>query len=262
VASTAQRRGQAGRMNLWRLEWLRLIRTPRAITLMAVFIFFGLVEPVLTRYQSQILAHVGNGVRIVAPPATPAQGMNGYISEITGIGLIVVVVIAAGALSFDARHGLSIFLRTRVTNTWQLVMPRYTVSAAAAAAAYLLGTLAAWYETDLLIGSLPAGAVFAGYLCAAVYLAFAVAVTALAASVVRSTLASTGIALAILLVIQVAGTFRAIHDWLPSTLVSAPVDLLSGAHQLTHYLPAFAVAVAVSAGALAITVRRLAVREI
>jgi ABC-2 type transport system permease protein len=262
MASAAQRSRPAGRMNLWRLEWLRLIRTPRVITLLAVFIFFGLVEPVLTRYQSQILAHVGNGVRIVAPPATPAQGMNGYIGEITGIGLIVVVVIAAGAFSFDARHGLATFLRTRVSSTWQLVMPRYTVSAAAATVAYLLGTLAAWYETDLLIGPLPAGAVFAGYLCAAVYLAFAVAVTALAASLVRSTLASTGIALVILLVIPITGTFQAIHDWLPSTLVSAPVDLLDGAHQLPHFLPAFAVAVAVSAGALAIAVRRLGSREI
>jgi ABC-2 type transport system permease protein len=253
---------QAGRMNLWRLEWLRLIRTPRALTLLAVFIFFGLVEPVITKYQSKLLAHVGNGVRIVIPPPTPAEGMSGYIGEITGIGLIVVVVIAAGAFSFDARHGLAVFLRTRVSGSWQLVMPRYTASVAAAAVAYLLGTLAAWYETDLLIGSLPAGAVLAGYLCAAMYLAFAVAVTALAASVVRSTLASTGIALAVLLVIPIVGTFRGIHDWLPSTLVSAPVDLLAGAHQFTHYLPAFAVAVAVSAAALAIAVRRLGAREI
>ncbi len=262
MASPAQRPPPTGRMNLWRLEWLRLIRTPRALTLLAVFIFFGLVEPVLVRYQSQLLAHVGNGIRIVVPPATPAEGMKGYVSEITGIGLIVVVVIAAGALSLDARHGLAIFLRTRVTGTWQLVMPRYTVSAAAATAAYLVGTLAAWYETSLLIGSLPAGAVFAGYLCAAVYLAFAVAVTALATSVVRSTLASTGVALAILLVIPVAGTFQAIHDWLPSTLVSAPVELLNGTHRLVHYLPALTVAVAVSAAALAITVRRLGSREV
>lgn len=262
MARTAPRSVPAHRMNLWRLEWLRLTRTPRALTLLAVFIFFGLVEPVLTKYQSQLLARVGNGVRIVAPPATPAQGMSGYIGEITGIGLIVVVVIAAGAFSFDARHGLATFLRTRTASTWQLVMPRYTVSAGAGAVAYLLGTLAAWYETDLLIGSLPAGAVFAGYLCATTYLAFAVAVTAMAASVVRSTLASTGIALAILLVIPITGTFRAIHDWLPSTLVSAPVDLLDGAHELAHYLAAFAVAVAVSAAALVIAVRRLGSREI
>ena len=43
-------------MSLWRLEWLRLVRTPRALALGAVFIVLGLLEPVATRYQSQIFA--------------------------------------------------------------------------------------------------------------------------------------------------------------------------------------------------------------
>jgi ABC-2 type transport system permease protein len=84
------------------------------------------------------------------------------VSELGGIGLIVVVVIAAGAFTFDAHHGLATFLRTRVASMWQLVLPRFAVNAAAAAIAYLLGTLAAWYETDLLIGSFPAARVLAG----------------------------------------------------------------------------------------------------
>ena len=84
-------------MNLWRLEWLGLKRTPRALTMAAVFVFFGLLEPILTRYQSQLFRHVGNGVRISFPPATPAAGVSGCLGELAGTGLIVVVVIAAGA---------------------------------------------------------------------------------------------------------------------------------------------------------------------
>src|SRR5437667_6013902 len=103
------------RMNLWRLEWLRLWRTPRALALAAVFVFFGLFEPVLTRYQSQIFRHVGNGVRISFPPPAPAQGVSGYVGELSGTGLIMVVVVAAGAFSFDSRKGLATFLRTRIT---------------------------------------------------------------------------------------------------------------------------------------------------
>jgi ABC-2 type transport system permease protein len=253
---------RAGRMSLWRLEWLRLTRTPRALTLAAVFVFFGLLEPALTRYQSQILGHVGNGVRISFPPATAAQGVRSYASELSGIGLIVVVVIAASAFSFDARHGLATFLRTRVGSMWQLVTPRFAVWAAAAAIAYLVGTLAAWYETDLLIGAPAAGAMLAGIGCGAVYLAFAVAVTALAASSVRNTLATAGIALAVLLLLPIAGTAHAVEPWLPTTLATAPGDLLTRAHPLSHYLPTFAVAVVAGAAALAVAVLRLRAREI
>jgi ABC-2 type transport system permease protein len=261
MASMTARTARFG-MNLWRLEWLRLRRTPRALTLAAVFVFFGLLEPVLTRYQSQIFQHVGNGVRISFPPATPAQGVSGYISELGGTGLIVVVVVAAGAFTFDSRHGLATFLRTRVTSVWQLVAPRFAVNAAAAALAFVLGACAAWYETALLIGAPPAGGMLAGMLCGSVYLAYAVAVTAFAAALVRGTLAAVGIALAVLFVLPVAGVYHPVGSWLPSALANAPVDLVSGTHHLPHYLPAFAVTVAVTAGALAAAVLRLRAREI
>ena len=51
-------------------------------------------------------------------------------------------------------------------------------------------------------------------------------------------------------------------DWLPNALTSAPAALLSGTHHLPHYLPAFAVTVAVGGAALAGAVLRLRVREI
>ena len=249
-------------MNLWRLEWLRLTRTPRAIAVCAVFLFIGLIEPVATRYENDLIGHLSHGTRISVPPPTPADGLNSYVAEITLVGLIVIVTLAAGAFSFDTRHGLSTFLRTRVTSTWQLVVPRFAVSAAAAAAAYLLGTLAAWYETRVLIGSLPAGAVFAGLLCGAVYFAFAVAVTAFAASLVRSVIGTVATALAILVVLPIASTFHAIAAWLPSALVNAPADLVNGTEHLSHFVPSLAVSLAAGAAALLIAVRRLGAREI
>lgn len=252
-------------MNLWRLEWLRMTRTPRALALGAVFIAFGLLEPVATKYQNQLLGHVGRGVRIYLPPPVPSSALSAYIGEASLIGLIVVVAIAAGAFSFDAHPGLATFLRTRVTSTRRLVLPRFAVGAAAAAIAYLLGTLAAWFETDLLIGPLPAAWMLAGIGCGALYLAFAVALVALAASIARGTLATVGITLAALLLLPVAGTWHVIDNWLPSALVNDPVTLVggtSGAHHLPHYLPALGVTLAASAAALALAVFRLRAREI
>jgi len=249
-------------MNLWRLEWLRLVRTPRAISLGAVFLAIGMIEPLVTKYESRLFAHVGNGVRIIAPAPTAAGGLNSYVSEAMLVGLILVVVLAAGALTFDASQGRAIFLRTRVASTWQLIAPRVAVTAAAAAVAYLLGTLAAWYEATLLLGTLPATRVLAGAACGAVYLAFAVTVTAFAASFARSTIATAGIAFVILLALPVVGTVHVLARWLPSALVSAPADVVSGAHQLGYFWPALVTAATAAAAGLAIAVRRLNAREI
>ena len=252
----------APQMSLWRLEWLRLIRTPRAISLFAIFAATGLIEPVLTRYESTLVRRLSNGARLSLPPPTAADGLNSYVSEATLVGLIVVVILAAGAFSFDGKPGLAIFLRTRVTSMWQLITPRFTAYALAAAVAYLVGTLAAWYETRLLLGSLPVAGLLEGVLCAAVYLMFAVAVTALAASLARSTIAAAGIAFVILLTLPVLGAIRAIQNWLPSALTNAPVDLVDGAHGLAHFGPAMGIAVGISALALAAAVARLGAREI
>lgn len=251
------------RMSLWRLEWLRLTRTPRAIALAIVYVLIGLVEPVATKYENQLIGnHVGNGVRVYLPPPTPADAVNGYVSEATLIGLILVVALAAGALGFDSRQGLATFLRTRSTGTRQLVAPRFTVIAAAAATAYLLGSLAAWYETNLLIGPLPAGGVFAGILCGTLYLVFAVSITALAASLVRSTVTITGTTLVILLALPLLGTIHPIDPYLPSALVNAPVQLVNGTSTLAHFLPVVGITAAAGAGALTLAVARLRAREI
>jgi ABC-2 type transport system permease protein len=255
-------RARRAPMGLWRLEWLRLVRTPRALALGLVFVFIGLFEPVVTRYENDLLGHVGGGVRVTMPLPTPADGVNSYVTEVTLVGLILVVAFAAGALSFDTRRGLATFLRTRVSSMWQLVTPRFAVNAGAAVVAYVLGTLAAWYETAVLIGAPPAGAMLAGMLCGVVYFVLAVAVAAFAAAWVRSTIGAVGVALGILLLLPIAGVLRPIANWLPSALVNAPVDLVNGTAHLTHFVPALAVSLAGAAVALLASARLLSRREI
>ena len=177
-------------MNLWRLEWLRLTRTRRFIALVAVFLFFGLTGPVTVRYLSSILGRVGTqGVKIELPPPVPADGIAQFINNASQIGLVVVVLITASALSFDARREMAIFLRTRVDSVAQIVVPALAVSAAAAVASFALGLAGAWYETAVLIGALPVAKMLIGVAYAALFLIFAVClVAAVAITVVASAL--------------------------------------------------------------------------
>jgi ABC-2 type transport system permease protein len=248
-------------MNPWRLEWLRLTRTPRAIALAGVYLFFGLLGPVTAKYLQDIVNRVQSGVQVIVAQPAPKDGIANYISQAGQTGLVIVVVIAASAFTFDARRGLSTFLRTRASSMWQLIAPRFAASAAAAVAAYTLGTLAAWYETALLLGQPPAGAMLAGLLCGSVYLVFAVSVATAAASVARGTLAAVGVTVAVLLGLPLLGLAGPLHPWLPSTLLTAPVALLTHAN-LGDYLPALATAAAGSALLLALATSRLARREV
>ena len=85
-------------MSLWRLEWLRLVRTRRLVALLSVYAFFGLVGPLSARYLAEIIRAVGtNGVQVQFPTPTPADGIAQFVSNASQIGLLVVVLIAASA---------------------------------------------------------------------------------------------------------------------------------------------------------------------
>ncbi|WP_327002203.1 hypothetical protein OHA72_44855 [Dactylosporangium sp. NBC_01737] len=239
-------------MSLWHLEWLRLTRTRRLVALLGVYVFFGLTGPLTARYLSEILGSLNtDGVRVELPDPTPADGIAQFAGNASQIGVLVVVLIAASALAFDARREMAVFLRTRITGVRAVIIPAYAVTTGAAVAALLLGTLAAWYETGVLLGPLPVARMLAGIGFGAVFLAFAVAAVALAAAaVVRGVLAAGGVTLAVLLAMAILGGIGGLGRWLPTTLAGAPAGLVDGTAP-GFYLPATAVTVAGTAAALA-----------
>ena len=247
-------------MSLWRLEWLRLVRTHRLLALGAVYVFFGIVGPFTARYLGEIVDRFGGEVEVVFPDPVPPDGIAQYVSNVSQVGILVAVAVAAGALTLDALPEMSIFLRTRVRSAAGILMPRVAVTVGAVSGAYLLGAATAWYETQVLLGSLSVGGMLAGIGYAVVYLAFAVALVAAVGSRLRSVVGTVGISIVVLLVLPVIGIAESIGRWLPSHLVGAQIDLVRDA-SIADYAGAALVTVAATAALLTLAVRGTAARE-
>lgn len=248
-------------MNLWRLEWLRLFRTKRWIALVGVYVFFGLLGPLSARYMGEIVERFGGGVQVTFPPPVAADGMIQYVSNVSQIGLLVAVVVAAGALAFDAKPEMGVFLRTRVSQVWDILVPRLVVSFLAIGGSFVLGALAAWYETVVLIGSLPVGGTLAGIGYGLLYLALVVAIVVVVASRAKNVLGAVMITILVLLAMPIIGIVETIGEWLPSHLVGALAGIPGGV-AIDAYLPAAAVTVALIGLSLWLAVRWSAAREL
>jgi ABC-2 type transport system permease protein len=241
-------------MNLWRLEWLRLVRTHRLLTLVGIYVFFGLTGPLTARYLSALLGRLGTeGVRVEFPDPVPADGVAQFVGNTSQIGLLVVVLVAASALSFDARREMAVFLRTRVRAVRDIVLPSYVVNAGAAAVALGTGSLAAWYETAVLLGPVPVTAMVTGIALGTVFLAFAVALTAAVASTVRGVAATAGVTLAGLLGLAILGGLTPLGRWLPTRLAGAMTELARGA-SAGDYAPATVTSLVATAAAVTVAV--------
>jgi ABC-2 type transport system permease protein len=251
-------------MTLWRLEVLRLVRTRRIVALLGVYIFFGLLGPLTARYLSEILDLAGGdlqGATIVLPDPVPADGMVQYVSNASQIGTLVAVVVAAGSLAFDAIPEMGVFLRTRVPGVATILAPRLVVVTAATVAAFVLGSLAAWYETWALIGALPAGPVLAGIGFGVVFLVFVVALVAAVAGWARSVLSTVLVSVVVLLVLPILGIADAVGRWVPTHLATALAQL-PGDAAAGDYIPAAIVTVIATVGLIWLAVIGAGRREL
>jgi ABC-2 type transport system permease protein len=248
-------------MSLWRLELLRMVRTHRWTILAGIYLFFGVLGPVGARYLNELVSTFAGDVTIIVPDPRPVDGIAQFLSNVTQLGVLAVVVVGASALAVDARSEIAAFLRTRVPRSHDLLLPRYTVVAATSMLALALGTGVAWALTLPLLGELAVGPMLLGTLLGALYLAFAVAVVAVAGAWLGGLLPTVLASLLVLLVLPVLGVVPQLQPWLPSHLVLAVVGLLEG-EAPSAFLRATVVTVVLTPALLVLAGRLLGRREL
>jgi ABC-2 type transport system permease protein len=215
-------------VSLWRVEWLRLTRTGRWIALAAVFVLFGLADPLLTHYLGQLLrGSTGDTyIHITVSKPLPSDGMSSYFSNITTLGTLVTVVVAGLAFTIRANPPLATLYLTHFPRRTALLTPRLVTIATATTIASLLGGAAAAYETALLIGAPAAGATVAGVVTSTAAMVFAVAITFLTASLLRGQVGAIAVALvAVFVVVPLTDLIPGVRHVGPNAFTSLPVTL-------------------------------------
>jgi ABC-2 type transport system permease protein len=215
-------------MTLWRLEILRLIRTHRWTIVVGVYVAFAVIGALTARYMGEIMTNFATDMVVEVPEPRPVDGVGQFLGNVTQIGLLAIVIVAAGSLAIDARTEVAAFLRVRVERARTLLWPRYTAVTMLAVFSLVLGTAITWVLTSMLIGRLPAAAMLLGTLYGAIYLLFAVAVVAAVAGTVRTTTPTVFLSLLALLLLPVLGLFPPVQPWLPSHLVGAVASMVEG----------------------------------
>jgi ABC-2 type transport system permease protein len=254
--------GSSGRpMSLLRLETLRMVRTHRWLLLVGVHVLFGVIGPLTARYIDVLMQQVGGEMTVITPDPRPIDGLVQFVSNVSQVGILAIVVVAAGALAFDSHPERAAFLRTRVPRAGQLLVPPYLVTTAATIGAYVTGTVVAVGLSVALLGPLPVGAIVVGTLLASIYLALAVAVVALVASFVRTQVGTVLAALGSLIALPMLAMVAVLRPWLPSELLTATLALAEGA-PASDLLRAALVAVLATIGALVLAASRLERREL
>jgi len=216
--------------------------------LSGAYVILGLGIPVLIYYLPSIVAHSdAGGLKLVVPRQTPVDALVAFGRNAGQLGTLAVIVVAAAGLALDARPALAAFYRSRTRSGSRLLLPRYVMTAAAAAVCFGLRILSTWYETSVLIGPLDPATLAAGFGIEIAWICFCVSVVALWVAVVRTVSAVVGLSLASLLALVFLAGFPGLSSWSPTVLASSVAEL-AGPHPASA--PWHALAVTLGATAL------------
>lgn len=138
---------------LFQKEWRENLRNYKLFWIPAVFILFGILEPVTNYFLPQILDSVGNlpdGAVIEIPPPEPAQILTAVLGQYQFVGMLVLVLAYMGTIAGERKSGTATLLYVRPLSFASYFFSKWLMAALIALMSVGFGLLAAYYYTFLL----------------------------------------------------------------------------------------------------------------
>jgi ABC-2 type transport system permease protein len=211
---------------LLKKELKEQFRTYKLLIVAAVFLLFGLGTPLLIKYTPQLIEMAGEDLVIQMPPPSAAMAIAEYTSTIGQVGVLVAVLVAMGAVARERSRGTAAMVLSKPVSMGAFLIAKLTAMSVTFIGALILGSVACYTYTVLLIESADISAFLALNLLIALFLIVCLAVTLFFSSIFRNQLAAGGIALAIIIMQALLTQIPVFGDYLPARMIVWGTDLV------------------------------------
>ena len=211
---------------LLKKELKEQLKTYKLLIVAAVFLLLGLGTPLLIKYTPQLIEMAGEDLVIEMPPPSAAMAIAEYTSTIGQIGVLVAVLVAMGAVARERSRGTAAIVLSKPVSMGAFLMAKLTAMSATFIGALILGSVACYTYTVLLIESADITTFLALNLLIALFLVVCLSVTLFFSSIFRNQLAAGGIALAIIIMQALLTQVPVFGDYLPARMIVWGTDLI------------------------------------
>ncbi|MFB6466431.1 ABC transporter permease [Cytobacillus sp. Hz8] len=159
-----------------------------------LFIFLGISDPLTNYYMEDILNSVGNlpeGFSVTLPDYAPIDILKASTGQFQSIGLIVLVITAAGMINRERQNGTATLIYVRPISFIALFMSKWTVASMLGMLSAILGYAGSMYYTSILYGSVNAIAFIQMVMSYCVWILFATAIALMFSAMFKTALATT-----------------------------------------------------------------------
>jgi ABC-2 type transport system permease protein len=240
-----------GFLVLLRKEIREQFKTNKVLIVAAVFLFFGLSEPILTKYLPEIIkaAPSTGGIIIQMPPPTSSDALVGYTSNMAQFGVLIAILVAMGAVAKEIETGTAAMVLSKPVGRMAFILAKLSAEGVTFGMAMLLGGLACWGYTLVLFGDAHAAAFLYQNLLLALFFALVLGVTLLFSSLMKNQLSAGGLSMALVIFLAAISGLPWVGPYLPGALINWGNRLVMGLPGASNW---GAVGVAVGLSALAV----------
>ncbi|MDR4890185.1 ABC transporter permease subunit [Fredinandcohnia sp. QZ13] len=178
-------------MVLFKKEWIEMTRNFKILWIPLVFILLGIMQPVTSYYLPEIIKAAGElpeGAVFEMPIPSPQEVIVQTFGQYTQIGILVLVLAFMGIVAAEKNSGVSDIILVKPVSFANYITAKWVSIVFMTVGSFLLGILASWYYTGVLIGDIGFGELIKGSLVYGTWLVFLVTVTLLLSSLFKSNL--------------------------------------------------------------------------
>ncbi|SEO68636.1 ABC transporter permease [Paenibacillus sp. OV219] len=185
---------------LYRKEQLELFRSYKLLWVPLVFILYGAMQPVMSYFLPDILAHAGNlppGAVISIPKPSASEVMAQTLGQFNTIGVLILSLSVMGIISAERTSGLTSMILVKPVSYFSFVTAKWAAMTLLVITAFAGGFGAALYYTTVLFHSVDWQYSLYAYLLFSLWLCLAGSLTLFFSSWLRSGAAAAGCALGV-----------------------------------------------------------------
>ena len=242
---------------LLRKDLREQVKTFRLWVVLALFLFFAITAPLLTRHLPDLLPKTEQFEIIMAEP-TPLDAAGQYAGYIIQVGVLLVILLGMGTIAGERSRGLLSMLLSKPVRRREILASKLLVNGAMLVGALFLATALFYGCTVLLFSYFPAGGAALSIVPMAAFILFVLSLTVFWSVLMPSSIAAGGMSLLSVLVLSaVPPLFTSLKRLGPFYLMDAGKYIAVGSKGLAAALPALLITAALTAALLWASVRIL-----
>lgn len=237
-------------------EWLEAWRTKKLLLILTVFVFFGILSPLIAILTPEILkSSLGDGVQISLPEPTSVDSWVQFYKNLTQIGIYLLAIFFSSSVSGEVKSGSLINLVTKGLSRSAIITSKFIMISLLSVAAILLsfGVTAAY--TSVYFTDKASPHIFLALIPFLVFILYFSSIIVLGSTLFKSGYLSLLFSLLMIGLMYLLNIVESVRAYNPIMLIGENVSILEGLTELSEMNWAIVVSLFLSAACFCISIK-------